>query len=614
MKLNFLITCRSLYAILLTFILLAVNSVQSHAQNTNSRGYQECVRLQEKVDSFYNLKQLPELHVYCDSIMAAAEKYGLMQYYYNNSSTKSLAFLQEDKISEAFDVCEKTLKKAYREKDDFGIFISRIMMARFYNTCKLNSRAVDECMEAAEIEKTLKDHKYGTAIYLAMLCCQESEYWQKARNFLNKYHQYVTDDGARISILGKALTIDFWLQDSVQFKKDKEQFDLLIVDNEGKVRPTDINALKVIECYENGDYSQALELVENVNLPLRYTFKSLLFHETQQRDSLLSVMQQRNVFFDNKAEIIYESDVRKFEAELMNQELITENLKLEESRSRLHTYLWIVFGIACLVAIALGSSWIYTYVKSEKRLLDNLKEKNALLERMNSLKSIFVQNMGHEVRTPLNAICGFSQLLADPELADMLPPEERKRYGEIISSSTEMLNTLVSDILDLGDIESGKYRINKSCTFINEICNKSINTIRHRVPDYLALNFESEFSDTDLIYTDPARVQQILVNFLTNAIKHTDEGSITLSVNKLGTDEIRFSVADTGEGIPADKAEAIFERFEKLNTTRQGTGLGLPICRSIAGCLGGKVYLDTSYKGPGSRFHYEQKLDDPENN
>lgn len=600
------------YGLLLIMIGLSASGLCAHAQEKQSRGYEECQRLNEKVDDFYAQKDREKLHIYCDSLMAAADKYHLMDFYYNCASTNSLAYLQEEKITEAFNLCEATMKKAYHEEDSFGIFISRIMMARFYNSCKLNSRAVDECMRAIEKEIQLKDHKFGTSLYLALLCCQESEYWQRGREILNKYKPYLTDDGAKTSVAAKALIMDFWLKDSVQYQKDKEELNRLTVGNESKVRESDAQALKVIESYENGDLAQALQQADGVDAPLRYSFKSLLFFETQQKDSVLAVMQQRNVYFDQKAQSIYESDVRKFETELMNQELITQNLKLKESRSQLHTYLWIVFAIACLVAVGLGLSWLYTYFKSKKQLLDNLREKNALLERMNSLKSIFVQNMGHEVRTPLNAICGFSQLLADPDLADVLPPEERKRYGEIISSSTEMLNTLVSDILDMGDIESGKYRINKECCYINEICNKSINTIRHRVPEHLALNFVSDYSDGDIIFTDPARVQQILVNFLTNAIKHTDEGSITLGVTKLSADDIRFSVTDTGEGIPADKAEAIFERFEKLNTTRPGTGLGLPICRSLAGCLGGKVYLDTTYEGPGSRFHYEQKLDIPE--
>lgn len=599
---------RNIYHTLIWLVvLLAVPALRLSAQE-QAPGYAACQELENQINDYYSQAQWEQLHIYCDSLMQLAQNHQLMKFYYSTASTKSLSYLRQEDISQAFEVCEKTLKRAYRDQDALGIFVSRIMMARFFNSCKMNARAMDECDIAAQMELDLPDHNFGTALFLGLQCSLESEYWQRGRDFLDKYKQYVDEPRALTAMLAKGLIMDFWMKDSVRFEKDMQEYQQLIAKHEDSTRETDAHSLKVIQAYQQGYYQQALKEVQLVNEPLRYSFKSLLFFATHQQDSLQANMQQRNVYFDHKAQYIYDSDVRKFEVELINQELISENQELSLSRDNLRFYLRIFLVAALIIIVIVGGIWFYTYAQAKKKLLASLEEKNQTLERINALKSIFVQNMGHEVRTPMNAICGFSQLLADPEMADQLTPEERKEFGDIITSSTEMLTTLVNDILDLGDIESGKYRISKDWCCINDICSKSISTIRHRVPEHLVLNFETDYTDQDTIYTDPARVQQILVNFLTNAIKHTDEGSITLKAAKLGTDSIRFSVTDTGEGIPADKAEAIFERFEKLNTTRQGTGLGLPICRSLAGCLGGKVYLDTTYPGPGCRFHYDQPI------
>lgn len=140
---------------------------------------------------------------------------------------------------------------------------------------------------------------------------------------------------------------------------------------------------------------------------------------------------------------------------------------------------------------------------------------------------------------------------------------------------------------------------------VNEICQKAFKTVEHRVNPNVKFTFETDLNDDYTIDSDPSRVQQILVNFLTNAIKHTDKGSIVLKAVPSANGHVTFSVTDTGEGVPLEKSEAIFQRFEKLNTFKQGTGLGLFICRSLAGCLGGTVYLDITHQGPGARFVFE---------
>lgn len=221
-------------------------------------------------------------------------------------------------------------------------------------------------------------------------------------------------------------------------------------------------------------------------------------------------------------------------------------------------------------------------------------------EQSDKMKMFFIQNMSHEIRTPLNAIVGFSQMLSLPEME--FTEEEKSEFSLRIQQNSDLLTTLVDDLLDLASLESGKYTMRLEPHSCNAVCQSAIVTVEHRKPENVKLYFTSDVADDYLIVTDEKRLEQVLINFLTNAEKHTEQGEIHLhcSLSEIAG-KITFSVADTGSGIPEDKADSIFERFNKLDAFKQGTGLGLNICRIIAERLNGEVRLDRNYTG-GSRF------------
>lgn len=222
--------------------------------------------------------------------------------------------------------------------------------------------------------------------------------------------------------------------------------------------------------------------------------------------------------------------------------------------------------------------------------------------KANNLKSLFLQNVSHEIRTPLNAIVGFTEVLNSGE--DMeLSAEERKEMIGLIETNTELLTTLVNDILDLSKLESGTYVLCPRPVTVTELCRNTLQSIKKRVPMGVELYLEEPEDAADIVFTtDAARLQQVLTNFLTNACKYTEKGSITLAYKVMaGNGGMEFSVTDTGCGIPPEKAEQVFTRFEKLDSFKQGTGIGLNICRRIANLVGGKVFVDTTYTG-GARL------------
>ena len=219
------------------------------------------------------------------------------------------------------------------------------------------------------------------------------------------------------------------------------------------------------------------------------------------------------------------------------------------------------------------------------------------------MKTGFLQNMSHEIRTPLNAIVGFSNILST--MGDDLTDDERAEYIKYIIDNSNLLTTLVDDILVITDLQTSNYVFTTEEVRVNELCRETIETVRHRAAEGVALRFNTTLGEKFIASTDRKRVQQVLINMLTNAEKNTTEGSITLDCRLAADDpnKIAFTVTDTGCGVPKDKMDSIFERFQKLNNKKQGSGLGLDICRTIANKLGGSINIDKNYT-TGARFFF----------
>lgn len=232
--------------------------------------------------------------------------------------------------------------------------------------------------------------------------------------------------------------------------------------------------------------------------------------------------------------------------------------------------------------------------ETEERLIE-AKEK---AESSDKLKSAFIANMSHEIRTPLNAIVGFSGLLAHAE-----DEEEKETYTSIINENNDILLQLISDILDLSKIEANVLDFSYDNVDLNFLMEEVVQTNSVKVAGTPVEIKLGESIPSCTIYSDKNRLLQVIGNFMSNAIKFTNQGSITIGFQPAGEGYIRIYVQDTGRGIASEQLESIFERFVKLDSFVQGTGLGLSICSSITKQLGGKIGA-TSKEGEGSCFWF----------
>ncbi len=275
-----------------------------------------------------------------------------------------------------------------------------------------------------------------------------------------------------------------------------------------------------------------------------------------------------------------------------------------------YTYqLWAICGVLISLFIGLCVSLLFFYrTKLLKDRLEKseqeLREAKERAEESNHLKSAFLANMSHEIRTPLNAIVGFSNVLSEGGNS----PEDQRNFFEIIQANSDLLLRLINDILDLSRLESDRVKLSAEECDVISLCRQILASVSFSKAERDNTFVFSCAYDEYLLMVDTQRMQQVLINLLTNANKFTESGIITL---KFEVDEQQnsafFSVSDTGCGIPKEKESQVFERFEKLNEYAQGTGLGLSICKLTVEKWGGEIWVDPEYTD-GARFVFSYPL------
>lgn len=282
-----------------------------------------------------------------------------------------------------------------------------------------------------------------------------------------------------------------------------------------------------------------------------------------------------------------------------------DQLAYQNERDRIVSMRFYLAGIIVSVLfliflLVLGWKKIFRLKRSQIRQ-EAMKEKAVqAIQR----KNMFLSNMSHEVRTPLNAIVGFSAVLTDED--ESFDDESRREFSEIIKVNSFQLLKLINDILDFSDFENDNITFNIRTHDAVKLCNEVVETVMASRKLEVEMRFDTDLSVL-MLDTDDARLRQVLINLLVNATKFTEQGSIVLELKMADAGTALFSVTDTGCGIPPEKQHLIFERFEKLNDFVQGSGLGLSICQLIVKYMNGKLWVDSGYTR-GARFCFTHPL------
>jgi len=342
-----------------------------------------------------------------------------------------------------------------------------------------------------------------------------------------------------------------------------------------------------------GDYKNALNYYEK------------LFHIS---DSLNAKNLQEN---KAKFSLIIESiNSKKTIADMQNEELLNE-LKHKNVLRKKDLIRNLSMGSAIVILLLATGIWSrMRFIRKSNAQLEIAKnvaeEERNRAERSEKFKQRFLANMSHEIRTPMNAVLGMTSLTLDTELND-----KQKKYLSAVKKSSENLLVIINDILDLSKMEAGKMELEKIPFVLQEQLDVVYDTLRFKAEEK-GLNYKVKVGKNvpEIIIGDPSRLNQILINLCGNSIKFTEKGSVTIEVELVNTSEatLRFSVKDTGIGIPKDKAKQLFSAFQQVNvsTSRKygGTGLGLSISKTLVELQKGHIGIE-SEEGKGSEFFFD---------
>ena len=543
-----------------------------------------------------------------EDLKEIADKFGYPQYYYYSYELVQNYFFNHQKPIRTMELLQEMQQTASRRGEPYGEWLSYRYMVALYISQSDYITAKKYILLALDLYENTNDPIIKKQSVARLYCDLSDTYVIGADSVKINIDKAVATSKVHLD----TLRCEYHLAKISAYEKRRQDYyrhrDYCLGDRQiNTISPTAVRLLGTLDSIVEGRFDY-------------HTVDDLNFARVREVKYIANVAEMYG--YQEQAFELERLLVRKFEAQLasLNQSKITEmNARLgntilsAELENKSHEVLRVTrMALILLTVLLLGIMlFLVIHIRGLRKHNRELKEANEQVTLANAAKTRFVQNMSHEVRTPLNAIVGFSQLLSLPD--GSFSAEEKDEFSGHILNNTKMLTMLLDDILNISAMDSGNYRISYEEGELHFMARAAISSAEHRLQPGVRMYYAPESEEPFTFVTDPRRVQQILINLITNACKHTAKGEIKVSSSLTETPGfVTFSVTDTGPGVPPEQAEKIFDRFTKLNEFVQGTGLGLSICRDIASRMGAEVHLDTTYTAGGARFVFTVPVNPPQ--
>ncbi len=611
-----------------------LDSMLNLAQSMDSVRWQ-CQAMSFMVRNYYNRMNPDSLMYWADQLDELALENEFYAIFFDTYSLVCFWELYDKNYDSALEKANHLYQLAKDLDNPNGMIASYETIGLIYMETFRYVEAIKSYREGLKLQRQQKNPRYGYQFqfmsYIIEACLKLKDY-KSAKEALAE--TYVLVEQCKNSEVNFPVDRCLWLLDCYNI----EMYVALKMPQKAESYIIDANKYKDIDdfyvfCYYHlvsasyfqlqGDYKQALD---NVDMVLSQTGDDYLPALKIKAELLLNAgKEQEAALLYHKSVSLIDSTYNESLSKQINQlrtihevdklELKNKQMEVEASRYKL-TITFVLIGVLLLSFIAFLIHYIR--VRRMKNLLEKSdkelkKDKDQLIlsekalslakekaEASNRFKDIFLSNLSHEIRTPLNSIVGFSSLLGK-----LYDKDETKEYASIIKHNSDLLLKLVNDTVSVSLLQTDQVPLVWEDVEIGQFCKTIVEEYEPQASPLVKVEFRASF-DTYTLRTDTARLKQVFENLLSNSLKFTEMGRVSL-ICELENDAVRFVVEDTGRGIPVDMQSKIFESFEKIDVFTQGVGLGLTICKLVADRLGGSITLDTTYE-KGTRMIFTHPI------
>ena len=563
----------------------------------------------------------------CSSrILAQAVDYSNDKTYQELYNAMHRAFNDGD-TAKFFPAIQALQKYLSDKKDLHGYYTQRCNEIVF----EMNRQRIYEAYKMArELSKELREKKIDKEMYMAMNMLghinrycgnkeEAKENWHEVLRLMEEHGYYSSMPSIYMNI------VDVALDDSPEEADSLLEIAKQISIKHCPERVFDIDTRRTLSYYYRGDYDKFMEGYEEYKKGVAEGKSSVhgrsieVYHEALLGHTDEAIKLAREELGDEGLDavtIIYEKAGRWEEAfhALKKQHLASDSIDnvvltnsmmgirdemmiYEAERDVVRTRFYLMSAV--IILLALLAIALFYITQTRRRHLKELRKAYDQALESDRMKTAFIQNISHEVRTPLNIIGGFSQVIANPDLDPDI--EERREIARMTQKNARLITTLIDEMLLVSLNENSEEAKKENQVEINNLMRGVMKEAKGNLSEKTTIQYDTTLADDFTILTNEYMLRIIINAIVDNAVKYTPEGTITLKAAKPSDTELALTVEDTGCGVPAAEAEHIFERFVKLDTFKEGIGLGLPLCRMLIDKLGGTVRLDTTYT-QGARF------------
>ncbi len=572
--------------ILLTVILAVPLSTASAVSNDYKKS-EEYLALRDSMHYAFNNGDSAHFFTALKDLQDYLLKQDDLHAYYTQRCNEIIFLMNRQKIFEAYKLATKLSKELRERKLDKEMYMAINMMGHINRYCGKKESAKTCFQEVLQRMEAAGYYESMPPIYMNIVNVEANDNPEEAITLLNKALEIAKESSPErvFDIESRRTLIYYNLGEKEKFEEGYKQY------REGIANGLSAVNGRSIEIYHEammGNTDKAVEMAQADNVDESREIIINIYEKAKRWEQAYTLLKEQTNHTDSLNNLILSNSMDGIQNELTLYET-------ERKAAKMRTIMMAVV-IVSLIMLIIALTHI---VLSRRRHMRELKQAYEHALESDKTKTAFIQNVSHEVRTPLNIISGFAQVIASPEMETAL--EDRQRISKMVLTNTQLITSLVDEMLELSVSEASEMPECSDIVEVNDLITDLLQENQSRIMPGTKLLFESKLSENFTMTTNEAMMKRIVGTLLDNAIKNTSEGSIKLTT-AADDSTLTIVVEDTGCGIPPKEAERIFERFVKLNSFKEGVGLGLTLCRTLSNRLGGNVVLDTSYAGPGARF------------